>query len=82
MNSPIGGCKPGWHGSVQFEFAEHVGWDQRRFAAPAHHDFPLRRDGGPALEASWSHPTLFGKSRGRAGIANCTHPDRPIASCG
>ena len=40
-------------GSVQ-----PVGWDQRRFAAPAHHDFSMFPDGGPALEASWSHPTL------------------------
>ena len=34
-----------------------VGWDQRRFAAPAHHDVSTRPDGGPALEASLSHPT-------------------------
>ena len=35
-----------------------VGWDQRRFAAPVHHEFSMFPDGGPALEASWSHPTL------------------------
>ena len=35
-----------------------VGWDQRRFDAPAHHDDATRPDGGPALEASWSHPGL------------------------
>ena len=35
-----------------------VGWDQRRFAAPAHRIFKRLLDGGPALEASWSHPTL------------------------
>ena len=35
-----------------------VGWNQRRFAAPAHHQFSTFPDGGPALEASWSHPTL------------------------
>ncbi len=34
-----------------------VGWDQRRFAAPAHHELSRSRDGGPALEASLSHPT-------------------------
>ena len=38
-----------------------VGWDQRRFAAPAHHSLKNasnERDiGGPALEASLSHPT-------------------------
>ena len=26
-------------GSVQFEVAQNVGWDQRRFAASAHHQF-------------------------------------------
>ncbi len=35
-----------------------VGWDQRRFAAPAHHHVGRFHDGGPALEASLSHPTL------------------------
>jgi len=34
-----------------------VGWDQRRFAAPAHHETVASSDGGPALEASLSHPT-------------------------
>ena len=38
--------------------AQSVGWDQWRFVAPAHHDFSTLPDGGPALEASWSHPTL------------------------
>ena len=33
-----------------------VGWDQRRFAAPTHHDSSTFRDGGPALEANLSHP--------------------------
>ncbi len=37
--------------------AHEVGWDQRRFAAPAHHDLVTSPDGGPALEASLSHPT-------------------------
>ncbi len=43
--------------------ANIVGWDQRRFAAPAHHDVGTIHDGGvieaggPALEASLSHPT-------------------------
>ena len=37
---------------------QDVGWDQRRFAAPAHQQFSMFHDGGPALEASWSHPTL------------------------
>jgi hypothetical protein len=27
-------------------------------AALAHHEFSMIPDGGPALEASWSHPTL------------------------
>ncbi len=40
-----------------------VGWDQRRFAAPAHQTTPAQpaespqRSGGPALETSLSHPT-------------------------
>ncbi len=38
--------------------AKLVGWDRWRFAAPAHHDFSMFFNGGPALEASWSHPTL------------------------
>ena len=47
-----------WHGSVQLEVAQNVGWDQRRFAAPAHHQFSMFSHAGLALEASWSHPTL------------------------
>ena len=39
------------------QVATPVGWDQRRFAAPAHHDGATISDGGPALEASLSHPT-------------------------
>jgi len=27
-------------------------------AAPAHHEFTMFPDGGPALEASWSRPTF------------------------
>ena len=38
--------------------AQPVEWDQRRFAAPAHPDFSTFSGGGPALETSWSHPTL------------------------
>ena len=53
------------HGSVQFEVAKNVEWDQRRFAAPAHQQFSKIPHGGPALEASLSHPTL---KRGRAVI--------------
>ena len=34
-----------------------AGWDLRRFAALAHHDFSTFSSGGPALETSWS-PTL------------------------
>ncbi len=34
-----------------------VGWDQRRFAAPAHQAVAKSQDGGPALETSLSHPT-------------------------
>ncbi|RLS45468.1 MAG: dihydroxy-acid dehydratase [Planctomycetota bacterium] len=34
-----------------------VGWDQRRFAAPAHQVGSMNAKGGPALEASLSHPT-------------------------
>ena len=37
-----------------------AGWDQRRFAAPAHREFSMLPDGGPALEASLSHPTFKG----------------------
>ena len=39
----------------------NVGWGQRRFVAPAHHDWPRCWDGGPALAASLSHPTLIKK---------------------
>ena len=45
-------------GQCLFEAGPDVGWDQRRFAAPAHHDFWMFPDGGPALEASLSHPTM------------------------
>ena len=38
--------------------AGDVGWDQRRFAAPAHQNSIPTSGGGPALEASLSHPTL------------------------
>ena len=41
-----------------FDAGQDVGWDQWRFAAQAHHQFSTFPDGGPALEASWSHPTL------------------------
>ena len=40
-----------------------VGWDQRRFDAPAHQDDATRPDGGPALEASLSHPTNASEAR-------------------
>ncbi len=36
---------------------ETVGWDQRRFAAPAHHEVSTLPIGGPTLEAGLSHPT-------------------------
>jgi hypothetical protein len=39
--------------------AKAVVRDERRFAAPVHHDFPLGRAGEPTLELSWSHPTLY-----------------------
>ena len=45
-------------GQCLFESGQDVGWDQRRFAAPAHQQFSMFYDGEPALEASWSHPTL------------------------
>ncbi len=45
-------------GQCLFEAWPDVGWDQWRFAAPAHHDFSTINDGGPALEASLSHPTM------------------------
>ena len=45
-------------GKCLFEAGQCVGWDQRRFAAPAHQQFSMFQDGGPALEASLSHPTL------------------------
>ena len=41
------------------ESEQVVGWDQRRFAAPAHHHVSTVSNGGPALEASLSHPTLI-----------------------
>jgi len=44
-------------GQGLFEAGQDVGWDQWRFAAPAYHQFSTFPDGGPALEASWSHPT-------------------------
>ena len=40
-----------------------VGWDQRRFAAPAHQDATSNANGGPALEASLSHPTAAGSTQ-------------------
>ncbi len=39
--------------------ANIVGWGQRRFAAPAHPTGVQSSDGGPALEASLSHPTAL-----------------------
>ena len=45
-------------GQCLFEVGQDVGWDQRRFAVPAHHDFSTFPDGGLALEASLSHPTV------------------------
>ncbi len=45
-------------GQCLFEAGQDVGWDQRRFAAPAHQQFTMFPDGGPALDASWPHPTL------------------------
>ena len=50
--------KPSGQGHRLVGSAQLVGWDQRRFAAPAHQDFSMFSDGGPALEACWSHPTL------------------------
>ena len=45
-------------GECFFEAAQDVGWDQRRFTAPARQQFSMFHNGGPTLEASWSHPTL------------------------
>jgi len=47
-----------WYGSVQFGAAKFAVWDQRRFAASAHHQFSKMTHGGTALEASLSNPTL------------------------
>ena len=47
-----------YHDNARNKATPNVGWDQRRFAAPAHHVFSTIPDGGPALEARWSHPTL------------------------
>ena len=44
------------HGSVQYEVAQNVGWDQRRLAASAHQQFALFHEDRPALELSWYHP--------------------------
>jgi len=69
---------PAIHGSAQFELAKNAGWDQRRFAAPVHQQFAMFHDGGPALEASWSHPTL---KLGRTVIDHPAGlPQRAIAS--
>ena len=46
---------PAFHGH-RVGFASDQG--QRRFAAPAHQNFSTFPNGGPALEASWSHTTL------------------------
>ena len=51
-------CQGDGQGQCLFEFEQNVGWDQRRFAAPAHQQFAMFYDGGLVLEASWSHPAL------------------------
>ena len=49
-------------GDRAMESANAAGWDQRRFAAPAHHERGANQDGGPAPEAGWSHPTSLATS--------------------
>ncbi|MEK6257087.1 MAG: DEAD/DEAH box helicase [Planctomycetota bacterium] len=44
-------------GATDSASSKEVGWDQRCVAAPAHHEDATPLDGGPALEASLSHPT-------------------------
>ena len=51
------------HGGPICETTQSAEWDQRRFAAPAHQQFTTLSGGGPALEASWSHPTAFARRR-------------------
>ena len=41
-----------------FETAWEVEWDQWRFAAQVHQQCSMFQNGGPALEASWFHPTV------------------------
>ncbi len=71
--------------------AQAVGWDKWCFAAPAHQDFSTFPDGGPALEASWSHPTMKkalalilwaereesndSARRSRCGLVSLRHPE-------
>ena len=55
------------HGT-KFQGQQDVGWDQRRFAAPAHHQFLMFSDDGPALEVNWSQPTLCCEFRLAIGV--------------
>ena len=68
------------HGSVQFEVVQNVGWDQWRFAAPAHHEFSTFPDGGPAFELSWSHPPEEHRVVGDEHSPQATHvPPRRVS---
>ena len=55
-----------------------VGWDQRRFAAPAHQSTPdqpvesPQHSGGPALELSLSHPTAVAPQSNLAALGFLT----------
>ena len=68
-------------GQCLYDAGQEVGWDQRRFAAPAHHEFATFPDGGLALEASWSHPTLnkaMALSQEGLQSLNCWSPYGPL----
>ena len=45
-------------GQCLFESEQDGGWDRRRFVVPVHQQFSMFQEGGPALEASRSHPAL------------------------
>ena len=45
-------------GNAFLKAGKAPGWDQRRVAAQAHHQFSTFPDGETALEASESHPNM------------------------
>ncbi len=55
-------------------------WGQRRFAAPAHQVEPKQHSGGPALEASLSHPTAVAPQSNLAALGFLTLGQRFLNS--